>query len=178
MWLNRFRIYAAEKRIAVAANFAYLNSVPMKYLAKQAAACAVHRIDEKTKLRRTQAVPIHQSPERFKIGGSYIKRMDQVVTRGKCGNAVAQDRSEFRFYLSNDCRRCRTSIARLVLNSIPAIRIVTRGDLNSAGGASQPYEERSRGRGTRLGRKPHGRTRSSNDFSGYAGESLRPHTGI
>ena len=170
--LDRLRIHAAEKRIALAADFSGLDSVAAKQLAQQASSRSVHRINQEAELRSSQTVPIHETGERLEIWSAHVERMNQIIARRKRGNSVAQDSREFLLHLRNDGGRRRTSVTRLQFHSVPAIRIVARRDLDSAGGASLPHEQGNRGRRTRLGRKPDGRAGGSDRFGSDARETL------
>src|SRR5271169_4377600 len=78
---------------------------------------------------------------------------------------------EFDFDLRDDGWQSAAAVARFVLDTVPLIRIVARGDENAARGRTLANEQRNRGRGTRLVGKPNGRAGRGNHFSdrgGYA----------
>src|ERR1700741_3644079 len=61
--LDRLGIHPAEKRIAISSNFKAVDPISPEKLAKQPASRPVHRIDNETKLRGPQSIPVDQSRE-------------------------------------------------------------------------------------------------------------------
>ncbi len=71
-------IYAAEKRIARAANFLAGDFVAAEKFEQQAAPRAVHGINDEAEFRSAQAIPIHQGVESFQIRRADVERMKQI----------------------------------------------------------------------------------------------------
>src|SRR6202041_536219 len=167
-----FGIHAAEQRIASAANFFARHVVAAKKFGEQAAAGAVHGIDEETKLGIANAGPVDEAGESFEIRSAHVERLDQFRLGRKRGNALAFEAGEFLFDLGDDGGRGGTAVARFVFHAIPLKWIVAGGDLNSAGGFTQGDEEREGRSGSGGGRKCDGNSGGGEGFGGGAGETV------
>src|SRR5262249_37543457 len=83
MRLDRFRMYAAEPRVARSANFVARNTVPSKQFGQKTRSSSMHGIEDETQLRFAQTLPIHQFFERFEVRLPQLKRMNQIPPRRK-----------------------------------------------------------------------------------------------
>ena len=81
MRLDGFGIHAAEKRIARAADFFAGDFVAAEKVAQQAAAGAVHWINDEAEFRGAQDVPVDELVESFEVGGADVERMNQIWLR-------------------------------------------------------------------------------------------------
>ena len=171
--LNGFRIHAAEERIARAANFFANDFVAAEKIAEQAAAGAVHGIDDEAKFGGAQAIPVHQGVEGFQIWSAQVERMNQIGARRERRYAFTQNFRELGFNLLDDGGRSGTAVAGFVFYAVPLIGIVAGGDLDSAGGAAKFHEQGECGRGRGFGGEPHRNARGGYRFCGGARETVR-----
>src|SRR3984957_10990125 len=129
-----FGIHAAEQRIAVGTNFFAGHVVAAEKFGEQAAAGAVHGIDDETKFGIANAGPVDEAGESFEIRSAHVERLDQFRLGRKRGNSVAFEAGEFLFDLGDDGGRGRTAIARFVFHAIPLKWILASRGFNSPRG--------------------------------------------
>src|SRR5579875_2326387 len=149
MRLDGFRIYAAEKRIVVAANLVAFHAVAFAQLAKNSRGGAVHGIKGESEFAFANAFPINQRGKFFKIRIAGVQGTNQIRARWQRSAAAGENRGQLPFDLRNDSRQGRTAIAGFVFHSVPAIGIVTGGNHDSAGSAALANKQGKRGRSTR-----------------------------
>ena len=68
---------------------ATLNTVTAEKFPQQTAPGAVHGVDDETKWRSAQAIPVDQPAQCFQIRCAHVERMDQIAARRKGRNAIA-----------------------------------------------------------------------------------------
>ena len=173
-----FGIHPAEEWVAGGANFFAGHVVAAEKFGEQAAAGAVHGIDDETKFGIANAGPVDEAGESFEIRSAHVERLDQFRLGRKRGKTVAFEAGEFLFDLGDDGGRGGTAVARFVFHAIPLKWIVAGGDLNSAGGFTQGDEEREGRSGSGGGRKCDGNSGAGEGFGGGAGETVGAESGV
>ena len=76
VWLNRFRVAAAEQRIARAADLVAGNAVSRQQFAQQAAGGAMHRVHDEAVPGVAQPAPIDQLLDGFQIRRAHPERLN------------------------------------------------------------------------------------------------------
>ena len=132
----------------------------------------MHGIEDETEIRIAQTFPVYQFLERIEIRGAWLQRLDQIRARRQRWHALLQYHFEFLLDLRNDRRKRAAAVAGLVLDAVPAIRIVACGDDDAAGRAAMPHKIGNRRRGTGLVREPHGSSGGADHFGDCGGNAI------
>src|SRR5712671_6643216 len=147
MRLDGLGMYACKAGIARAANFIAGDSVAREQSSEQPGCRTVHWVAQESELCVAQARPIDQFFDGVQIGCSRFEWLDQFFARRKRWSAFALDLGKFAFNLRDDGRQSAAAITRFVLDAVPGIGIVARGDDNASGGVALADQQGNRGCG-------------------------------
>ena len=110
--------------------------------------------DDETKFSFAEAIPIDEFFESVEIRERGDRRCGANLFAEGGGDSVILRGVEFLFDLGDDGRKRAAAVTCLVLDSVPAIRIVAGGDDQAARGFALADEKRDCGSGARLVGEP------------------------
>src|SRR5258707_590765 len=170
---DRFRMHAAESRIARAANLVAGDAIAAQQLGQQARGRSMHGIRDEAESRVAKLFPVHQFFEFVEIRLTGFQRLNEIFLRWQRGNVRTLHDFEIAFNLRHDGRQSRAAVARFVLDAIPWIGIVASGDHQAAGRSALPHEQGNCRSGAGLVGQENGRTGGRNHVGRDRGDFIR-----